>query len=382
MKYSFIILFLFIGIGSVSSQSLYNQAFRLANLQQKISGEWVSLNTVGNLYVLYPDDEENTNVLTASSGRYVILQDANVIQFGFYESNGSTVYFQDQKTKNASVFQFMSSDSAEYVIYQYDNNSDKEFLYTLVPHPINTTQSDQWYVKYLFNLDEESLQSTFSSDLESLGLGLFYAPGTHHRYIRFYSTGNGRRVNRLEPLVQDSLRSNEVSKNSFQFGLVLTTKVSKSILFDSGIILNREGFKSSRIQNNSSSSYNLDYTFTYIDVPLTFRIYPIKKSLRLYLKLGVVPKFYSSNTILKTTFDQENNILGEEKSSFSDGQFVNLNMAGLVGLGLEYNIFSKAFLYVQPTYQSMLKAFASQQYVKRYLYHQNIQFGIKWSLAE
>ena len=354
----------------------------LSDQQQKISGAWVSLDVAESIYVLYPDNEELFSPSTPNAGRYIVLLNSKVIQFGFYESNGSTIYFQDQKTKNAVVYQLVSSDSSEWRFYHYDFKNNQEYRYTFTLHQVNNQESDQWYVNYLFDLDEESLQSTFSSDLESFGLGLFYAPGNHHRYIRFYSTGNGRRINRLAPEIQDSLRSNEVAKNSYQLGIVLTTKVSKSILFDSGIIINREGFKSNRIQSNSSRSFNLDYTFTYVDVPLTFRIYPVKKSLRFYFKFGVVPKFYSSNAIVKTTFDQENQILNEEKTAFTDGQFVNLNMSGLFGLGLEYNIFSNAFIFVQPTYQSMLKAFASQQYVKRYLYNQNIVVGLKWSLAE
>lgn len=379
-KIPFILISFFIVNLPVMAQSLVQRAYKLKKEEVREQDGWEVIPSESQIYVLFPDDETTTSTLQSQGGRYVFEVNDQVKQYGFYESNGSTIFFQDQKTNTIQIFVIRSNEPDETVFYQHDIQSNEERLYTFDAYQYDEQKANDHYVKYLFDLDEESLQSTFSNSLENFGISFFYAPSTSHRFIKFYSTGSGRRRSGLNPEIQDSINNIEIPRNGFQIGLVLTTKLNRFMLFESGLIFNQEGFQTSKIQSNTSNSYNLDYVFSYVDVPLAFRFYPLNKSLRGYIKLGLIPKFYRTNRIHRTNYDTENTVLSRQEDAFTDGQFVNLNMSVTAGIGLEYNLFSDAFIYVQPVYQSMIKAFASQQFVKRYLNNTSVQIGLKWNM--
>lgn len=379
-KIQFILISFFVVNLPLTAQSLVQRAYKLKKEEVREQDGWKDISIESQIYVLFPDDETTTSTLQSQGGRYVLEMDDQIKQYGFYESNGSTIFFQDQKTSTIQIYVIRSNEPDETVFYQHDIQSNKERLYTFDSYQYEEQKANDLYVKYLFDLDEESLQSTFSNSLENFGISIFYAPSTSHRFIKFYSTGNGRRSSGLAPEVQDSISNLEIPRHGFQVGLVLTTKLNNFMLFETGIIFNQEGFQTRKIQSNASNSYNLDYSISYVDVPLAFRFYPLNKSLRGYIKLGLIPKFYLTNRIQRTNYDTENTVLSRQEDAFTDGQFVSLNMSVTAGIGLEYNLFSDAFIYVQPVYQSMIKAFASQQYVKRYLNNTSVQIGLKWNM--
>jgi hypothetical protein len=362
------------------AQSLVQRAYKLKKEELREQDGWKVLSIDSKVYVMFPDDENTTSTLQSQGGRYVLEVNEQVKQYGFYESNGSTIFFQDQKTNTIQIFVIRSNELNETVFYQHDIQSNKERLYTFDAYQYEEQKANDLYVKYLFDLDEESLQSTFGNSLENFGISVFYAPSTSHRFIKFYSTGSGRRRSGLTPEAQDSISNIEIPRHGYHIGLALTTKLNNFTLFESGLILNQEGFQTRKIQSNASNSYNLDYSFSYVDVPLAFRFYPLNKSLRGYIKLGLISKFYLTNRIQRTNYDTENTVLSREEDAFTEGQFVSLNMSVTAGFGLEYNLFSDAFIYVQPVYQSMIKAFASQQYMKRYLNNTSVQIGLKWNM--
>ncbi len=365
---------------TLGAQSLVQHAYQLLQEEVKVQDRWEITQFESKIYILFPDDENTPTNLQSQGGRYVMESNNQVEEYGFYESNGSTIFFQDQKTNAIKIFVIRSDEPNRVVLYKHDLTNNKEHLYTFDSYQYDEQIANNHYVKYLYDLDKESLQSTFNNSLENFGISIFYAPSTSHRFIKFYSTGNGRRSSGLTPEVQDSIKNLEIPRHGYQLGLVFTTKINKLILFESGLIYNQEGFKTGKIQGDAANSYKLDYVFSYVDVPLAFRFYPLNKSLRGYLKLGLIPKFYLTNRIQRITYGTENTVLSRQNDSFSDGQFVSLNMSATVGIGLEYNLFSDAFIYVQPVYQSMIKAFASQKYVKRYLNNTSIQLGLKWNM--
>lgn len=364
----------------MGAQSLVQRSYKLQKEEVRAEDGWKTISSQSQIYLLFPDDENTTSTLESQGGRYVLEVNDQVKQFGFYESNGSTIFFQDQKTNTIQIFVIKSDEPDKTVFYQHDIGSDKEHLYTFSSYQYEKQIANDRYVKYLFDLDEESLQSTFSNSLENFGISIFYAPSTSHRFIKFYSTGNDQRRSGLAPNIRDSISDIEIPRHGYQLGLILTTKINRFMLFESGLIFNQEGYQTRKIQSSGSNSYNLDYLISYVDVPLAFRYYPLNKSLRGYLKFGLIPKFYRTNRIQKITYDTENTVLSRQEDSFTDGQFVRLNMSATIGIGLEYNLFSDAYIYVQPVYQTMIKAFASQQYVKRYLNNTSVQIGLKWNM--
>lgn len=359
-------------IQNISAQSVPFYAFKLVQ-ESTVNNQWVAPYKAFD-YLFFPDDEERGDL---NDGRYVILLNDKVEAYGFYQSNATSLILQDFKSDGASIYVIRLQSQDSLTLYNYDIKEKSEKTIILKKEEFDQQKGQSYYIDLLFDLNEEDLQSNFKQGIESLGIGFFYAPGEYHRFIKFYSGGSGRRQSGLDPGIQDSISKVEISTRSFSYGISFTTKIGPAMAFESGFVFNRMGFQTNKISLSDSRQGQIDYTFNYLDVPLVFRVYPINRTIRWYIKFGLIPQFYRNNEITQMIQDENGTTLDEDINSYTNGQFVNLNMAGTIGTGLELVVGSSGVLYVQPSYQSMLKAFASQSYVKRYLNQKSIAAGFK-----
>ena len=362
-------------LSNTSGQVLNYQSFKLESQSRMEANQWQETSVRPEILLLFPDEETENDL--AKGGRFVKQSSGKTLQYGFYQKNSTSYLFFDQKTKASSIFIIRAESENAIELYAKDFETNEEKISNWESAEFPFEEAESLYVKYLFDLDEDILQSNYKQSLEDFGIGVFFAPGIYHRFIKFYNGGQGGKIG--IPLgQQDSIRNIEDPSKSFSVGLLFTTKIGKIALFESGLILNKSGYETPIVEDFQLGRVRYDYAYTYVDVPLAFRFYPINKGLKWYLKFGLIPQFYRSNKISRIHYDMENNEISSDDLSFSDGQFVSLNMAGVLGTGLEYSIGGNFQVYIQPSFQTMLKAFASQQFVKRYLNNKSLHVGLKY----
>ncbi len=328
---------------------------------------------VSNYLLLYPEVEDEL-----STGNFIIYKEAKVTDKGYYSYNNQTFLIQSVIKSEATLYQLQTFDEHQMVWHKSDLQglTLEEFQWNHFPDPNLDFSTDDLYTKELFNLgDINYSQGRYT--MEDFYLGAFYAPGDYYRNIVFYGKRNNKSI--LSEQIKDSIRTTEIPRKSYRYGLQFAARMNKFLLFEVGIVINKGGFKTLRFKPPKSTlQRSLSHTFTYVDIPLTLKAYVLNKWIRLYVQGGLVPNFFTSDLTVVNEFDNEIKV-GTRQRAYGDGQFTNLNASALIGIGLEFKLTPNWHIFVQPSYQEMLKAFSSQSFMKRYLKNSSLDFGIKYA---
>jgi len=187
---------------------------------------------------------------------------------------------------------------------------------------------------------------------KKFSLGILFSPDYNYRYLHLEND----EIN----LVQ--LRNDlESARLGFSAGVVVRYQFKKQLAFESGIRLFDKGFKyelskewvsadGTYIEDDPANPEELkseDHLY-YLGIPVKLNYYFLQRKISLFISGGFSTDFFlSGKTKLVMYFEDRT----ETQKYDQDEDFNNVNFTGLVGFGLEANVFHRLQLRVEPIFR-------------------------------
>lgn len=198
-----------------------------------------------------------------------------------------------------------------------------------------------------------SAQTNDTLKYNNVKLGLNVAPSFSSRYLKAESDAQTN---------ADYFDSIESPHLGYSFGLNFGYQISKRFSLNSGLLFSNkaQGSKDASLATISNYTNNIYY----LDLPLKFNYYFYSKKSKFYLTGGANFSYFLAN---KISYRKEN--ITDKFTSVSD-DLNNFNIAGIIGLGLDVQIYKRWAFNFEVNYQHAFTPILHTP-IKRYLYSIN-----------
>lgn len=220
----------------------------------------------------------------------------------------------------------------------------------------------------------QSYSQTIDSISENkIYAGLNFSPDYSYRFLiadkdnPYYQSIAKRR---------DSL---EIPKFGFTTGISILFEVNNRIMIDAGIQYANKGEKTKSynivIQDSDSiiapETISATFNYYYLDIPIKVNYYFKKTNPKLFISGGISGNIFLNQ---KTTIKYMNSGQKEKFDGIKNYSY-DINFSGLAGLGVDFEIFEKMNLRIEPTFRCSLFQMGDNV-AKQYLYSIGTNFGI------
>jgi hypothetical protein len=206
--------------------------------------------------------------------------------------------------------------------------------------------------------------------------GIIYSPEYCYRTLKTNAENNW---------LKEAADDLETAKFGYSTGISFGCKLSNKLMFEAEVLYADKGSKTKKntFENNVSIAASekiphksiLIYHYQYIDVPLKLNYYFVNKKIDFFVSAGV-----SVNIFL----NHQNEMLIEYKdgsskkfNSNSTAGVDKINLAALVGFGINYDFSDRCILKLEPVFNHSLTPLANSP-VKNYFYSLGINMGIAY----
>lgn len=187
----------------------------------------------------------------------------------------------------------------------------------------------------------------------------------------------------------------EVAKFGFTSGINLAFNISKRVVVEAAILFADKGYRTkeqtyvffSPIGKPGIIDTNPDlpekgrfiYNYNYIDVPLKINYYILTQKLKWYVTAAIAPAIFINSTITSHVRYRDGHFKSKTSSTTSSTKCTPINWTGLIGIGCSYNLSSRLYFKLEPTYRRSLTPINKYQF-KEYLYSAGLTTGIFYKL--
>lgn len=147
----------------------------------------------------------------------------------------------------------------------------------------------------------------------------------------------------------------EEPKFGFTTGLVALFKFNPRFALETGLQFSDKGHKiQSTIRNsepwppNPLQKSNNIFHYQYLDIPVKANYFILTKKLKIFVSAGISANIFLNN---KTTIINEYDDGSTETESVSEPDLKALNVAAMVGVGMDYAIANRLHLRVEPIFR-------------------------------
>lgn len=185
-------------------------------------------------------------------------------------------------------------------------------------------------------------QSTEVNSDRTLFLGLAFSPDYSYRTIS-------------SEMNVDLWNAAEEPKFGFTTGLVALFKFNPRFALETGLQFSDKGYKiQSTIRNSEpwppnplQKSTNI-FHYQYLDIPVKANYFILTKRLKIFVSAGISANIFLNN---KTTLIYDYDDGSMETESVSEPDLKALNVAAMVGVGMDYAIANRLHLRVEPIFR-------------------------------
>jgi len=175
----------------------------------------------------------------------------------------------------------------------------------------------------------------------------------------------------------------EVAKLGYTTGLSLLYKPWDRISFETGLYFSDKGYKTKVIDlydinpptHLAVNRAKTIYHYYYLDIPIKLNYYLLKGKVDLFVSAGVSANIYLSSRAIFKLEDPE-----ETQTTSSSGDLSQLNMAVLIGGGVDYEISNRLNLRIEPIFRHAITPVVDAP-IKEYQYSIGTNFGLYYTLS-
>jgi hypothetical protein len=226
-------------------------------------------------------------------------------------------------------------------------------------------------------------QSSDSVKNKRIAVGVSFSADRSYRTLKTDNTP-------IYNLITHHRDSIEVPKLGFTTGINLSVMISKRFSFETGILYANRGERtketaaiwvmltgSQGIDPNLPQKYQHTYSYTYLDIPLRLTYYFFMQRVKLFVTAGVSPSVFLEAKV-STHYVYEDNH-EKRSSSLMTSKFAGINLIGIAGFGVNYNLSGNVYLKFEPICSRSITAINDTP-VKSYLYSTGFNAGVFYKL--
>jgi len=209
---------------------------------------------------------------------------------------------------------------------------------------------------------------------KSILLGLTFSPDYCYRSLRYNSSDEDFANYRNEI---------EIPKFGFTTGINAVFMFNKSIAMELGLHFSDKGQQTKKIEISQEDpdqtlpdEIHNTWHYYYIDIPVKLNYFIIKGNLKLFVSPGISGNIFLKQKRVKREFNPDN-----EFTYFTTEGFSKLNIAVILGAGLDYSITKKLSLRFEPIFRYALTPLDDFE-IKRYPYSMGANFGFYYKLKK
>jgi len=207
---------------------------------------------------------------------------------------------------------------------------------------------------------------------KSILLGLTFSPNYCYRTLRYDQSDEDFANYRNEI---------EIPKFGFTTGINSIFRFNKSLAIELGMLFSDKGQQTKKIEitqedpdNTIPDNIHNSWHYYYIDIPIKLNYFIIKGNLNLFVSPGISGNIFLTQKRVKSEFNPDN-----EYTYFMSEGFNKLNIAIILGAGLDYLITKKLNLRFEPIFRYSLTPLDNFK-IKRYQYSIGANFGIYYKM--
>jgi opacity protein-like surface antigen len=221
-------------------------------------------------------------------------------------------------------------------------------------------------------------QTTDSTKLKRIKVGIVYSPDYCYRLLNYYSSNKW---------VQDLRNDEETGTFGYTTGLGIKIDLTSKIILETGLLYSIKGEQTKNTDlvwatpnPDFPVKSKTQYQFKYIDIPVKINYLWGGKRAKIFVSAGVSANVFSEK---KTKVISEfANGHKTSESSVIDLGYLKFNLAGIIGFGIKYDLTKRISISVEPIYRQFINSIVVDKKAKEYPYSFGANVGVYYSFKK